>query len=76
MKTSLIIEDSIYDKAKQFALQTGKSISEVISLWARIGMEASNSKKRAKNSKLKTVDLGSEVSMNLDSRRDWMDTLD
>lgn len=76
MKTSLIIEDSVYDRARQLALKTGKNISEVISMWARIGMEASTNKKTTKNPVLQTVDLGSTVNIDLSSRRDWMDTLD
>lgn len=76
MKTSLIIEDSIYDRAKLLALKTGKNISEVISMWARIGMEVSANKKPSKNPVLQTVDLGNTVNIDLSSRRDWMDTLD
>lgn len=76
MKTSLVLEDSLYNKAKQAALKTGKSISEIISLWARIGMEASNTKKRSKNPILNTVDLGDTSLIDLSSRRDWMDSLD
>ena len=76
MKTSLIIEDSVYDRAKQLALKTGKNISEVISMWARIGMEASANKKSSKNRTLQTVDLGDTINLDLSSRRDWMDTLD
>lgn len=76
MKTSLIIEDSLYHQAKSFALKTGMTISEVISSWARVGMERSRERKKVDLGSLKAVDLGEPLIGELHSRRDWIDLLD
>jgi hypothetical protein len=75
MKTSLNIEDSLYHLAKKEAASRGKTISEVISSWARIGMEYLSKKGKEKRPALKTVNLGSTSQIDLNSRRDWMDLL-
>lgn len=77
MKTSLIIEDSLYQAAQKEAQKTGKTISDTLSHWARIGREAlGQRKKNASPAKLHPVDLGGPPSIDLNCRRDWMDALD
>ena len=38
MKTSLTIEDSLFKAAKKEADRLGKTVSEMISLWARVAI--------------------------------------
>ena len=73
MKTSLIIDDRVFEEAKMESARSGKSISEVISLWASLGREAWRAKKP--NKKFEPLDLGEEK-LDLSSRKDWMDALD
>jgi len=75
MKTSLIIEDSLFKAAKREAEKMGKTISETISLWARVGRETLLKRKKIQTS-LKTVNLGGPAKIDLSSRRDWMDELE
>lgn len=74
MKTSLNLDDGLYEDAKHEALRSGRSLSETITAWARLGrnVERSRAKKRPK---LAPVDLGRPL-MNIDSRDAVMDSLD
>lgn len=75
MKTSLVIDDYIYREARKKALQEKKTLSEILSLWARAGMEALKQKKRnIKASSLKRVNLG-KLLIDINSRNEWMDLL-
>jgi hypothetical protein len=75
MKTSLIIEDSLFKAAKEEADRLGKTVSEMISLWARAGREIMRKPPR-RSSKLKTVDLGGPSRIDLSSRKEWMEELE
>lgn len=75
MKTSLIISDQIYKKAKKKASQEGKSLSEVISYWAELGQLAEKEKKTAVKSVFQPVSLG-KLKVDLTSRDHWMEALD
>ena len=75
MKTSLIIDDKIFQEAKKEAAQSGRSISEVISHWARAGRDEWMERKRSKKKDFKPVDLGS-LQLDLSSRRNWMEELE
>lgn len=39
MKTSLVIDDQLFRTARAEAVRQGKTISELLSYWARIGWE-------------------------------------
>lgn len=75
MKTSLIIEDSLYRAAKTEAERTGKTISQTISFWASAGRLALKGEKRKKKRVIPVLNLG-EPRLDLTSRRDWLDLLD
>lgn len=75
MKTSLVIEDRLFREAQKDSRAKGKTISETISHWARVGWETlKNTRKGSK--RLRSVDLGGPALVDLSSRRDWMETLD
>lgn len=74
MKTSLIIEDELFESAKREALKSGKTLSEVISTWARKGRDIMRRKSPPKN-KFKPVDLGSDAQVDLTKRSEWMEDL-
>ena len=77
MKTSLIIDDRLFREARKEAQKTGKTLSEMISHWARIGWETlRKSRSRPTKGEFKAVNLGGPSKIDLRSRRDWMDTLD
>lgn len=77
MKTSLNLEDSLVKAAQKEIQKTGKSLSDTISHWARVGRDHLAKKKRASSpKKLKTVNLGGPSRVDLSSRRDWKDLLD
>ncbi|MBI1869565.1 MAG: hypothetical protein HYS07_00050 [Chlamydiae bacterium] len=76
MKTSLIIEDRLFRAAQKEAHREGKTLSETISFWARVGWESLRRSKHHPRHPVKPVDLGGPSSINLKSRRDWMDLLD
>lgn len=76
MKTSLVIDDRVFEDAKKEADKSGRTISEVISKWAQLGRETwkqSQKKQRAKEFKAK--DLGAPQ-IDLSSRKDWMEELE
>ncbi|MBI4366061.1 MAG: hypothetical protein HY543_04500 [Deltaproteobacteria bacterium] len=76
MKTSLILDDRVFQAAKRESQRSGRSLSALISDWARIGLETLKHTAKRKHRQLKTVDLGGPARLDLNSRRDWMDTLD
>lgn len=76
MKTSLNIEDSIFEAAQQEALKSHKTVSELISYWARVGREMLRKQLKARKKQLKPVNLGGPAQIDINSRRDWMDLLD
>ncbi len=76
MKTSLIVDDSLFRDAKKEAEKEKKTLSEVLSHWARIGRDVLKKTKKAGQAPLKSIDLGGPAAVDLNSRRDWMDTLD
>lgn len=75
MKTSLIIEDRVFEDARKEASKSGRSISEVISQWAVLGREAWRQKKAGPRKKFKPLDLGLEK-VDLTNRKEWMEELD
>lgn len=75
MKTSLNIDNDVFDAAKLAALQTGRPVSEIISRWAAIGYEAVSGK-AAPPKNFSPADLGGAPRMDLTRRKDWMDALD
>jgi hypothetical protein len=74
MKTSLTIDDAVYRDAQKEARRTGKTLSETISEWARLGRRLVRQQRNRQRS-LRTVDLGKPL-LNIDSRADWMEALD
>ena len=76
MKTSLNIEGSLFQAAQKEAQKQGRTLSETISLWARIGRDTLVRKKRLTKQPFHPADLGGNARIDLASRRDWMDTLD
>lgn len=74
MKTSLIIEDEIFESAKQEAMKSGKTLSEVISYWARKGRDVLK-QNRKKKVEFKPVDLGGDARIDLTKRGEWMEDL-
>jgi len=76
MKTSLVIEDSLFREAEKHAQREKKTLSEVISYWARLGRDLLRQQKKARGKKLCSLDLGGPASIDINSRREWMDLLD
>lgn len=76
MKTSLNIDDFVFKSARKEALKQKTSVSEIISLWARLGLESLKKITKNKTSVFKPADLGGASTLDLTNRRDWMDTLD
>lgn len=75
MKTSLIIDDRVFDDAKKEAHKTGKAVSEVISQWAAIGRDLWRKKTTTAPKKFKSLNLGVEK-IDISNRQDWMTELD
>lgn len=75
MKTSLNLNDDVFEAAKREALRTGRTISEIVSEWARTGRDALKNKAR-RGKKFQPVDLGGAAQIDLSSRRNWMEALD
>jgi hypothetical protein len=74
MKTSLIIDDRVFEEAKKEASKSGRSLSEIISQWAALGREVWRQKKRQNLKKFKALNLGREK-IDLTSRKEWMEDL-
>jgi len=75
MKTSLILDDRVFEDAKKESHKTGKSISEIISTWSSLGRDLWRQKKGQPAKKFKPLDLGSEK-IDLTNRKDWMEALE
>lgn len=76
MKTSLIIDDRIFEDAKKEADKTGSTISEVISKWAQVGREMwKQNQKRKKTKEFRARNLGAPL-IDLTNRKNWMEELE
>lgn len=75
MKTSLVLDDRVFEEAKKESLKTGKSVSEIISEWAAIGRDQWKKLKTKKTKSFKPLDLGDQK-IDLTSRKEWMEDLD
>jgi hypothetical protein len=76
MKTSLVIDDKIFEDAKKEADKTGKTISEVISKWAQVGREFWKKEQKSKHIKeFKARSLGAPM-IDLTNRKNWMEELE
>lgn len=76
MKTSLVIDDRVFEDAKREADKSGKTISEVISKWAQVGRDAfKQAHKNQLPKEFKAKDLG-VPQIDLSSRKDWMEELE
>lgn len=75
MKTSLILDDRVYEDAKKESHKTGKAISEIISSWASLGRDVWRQKKRKSSKPFQPLNLGEEK-IDLTNRKDWMGELD
>lgn len=75
MKTSIILDDRVFEEAKKEASRSGRSLSEIVSHWAALGREVWKSKKAPTPNKFKPLDLGAEK-IDLTSRKEWMEDLD
>jgi hypothetical protein len=76
MKTSLNIDDFVFKTARKEALKNKSTVGEVISLWARMGLESLKKNAKAKVPVFKPADLGGVARLDLHNRRDWLDALD
>ncbi len=76
MKTSLNIDDFVFKTARKEALKNNQSVSDVISLWARLGLQSLKQSSKSKTLNFKPADLGGASKLDLTNRRDWMDALD
>jgi hypothetical protein len=69
MKTSLILDDRVFEDAKKESHRTGKAISEIISSWASLGRDLWRQKKRKAPKSFKPLNLGEEK-IDLSNRKD------
>ncbi|OGQ36635.1 MAG: hypothetical protein A3F16_00945 [Deltaproteobacteria bacterium RIFCSPHIGHO2_12_FULL_43_9] len=74
MKTSLILDDRIFEDARNESVKTGRSLSEIISQWASLGRSLLKKKTR-KPSNFKAADLGSQK-IDITNRKEWMEELE
>lgn len=76
MKTSLIIDDRIFEDAKKEADKTGRTISDVISKWAQVGRDFWKKEQKSKRPKqFKPRSLGKPM-IDLSNRKNWMEELE
>lgn len=75
MKTSLILDDRVFEDAKKESHKTGRSISEIISSWASLGRDVWRQKKGTVSKSFKPLNLGEEK-IDLTNRKEWMGELD
>ncbi len=75
MKTSLILDDRVFEDAKNESHKTGKAISEIISSWASLGREVWRQKKAKTSKPFQPLNLGEEK-IDLTNRKEWMGELD
>ncbi len=75
MKTSLNISNSLYQKAKKKSANEGKTLSEVISLWAELGQKLEEERVKKPKKKFTPISLG-KMKVDVSSRAHWMEILD
>lgn len=75
MKTSLNIENHLFDALKREALRQKKTLSEVLCEWARAGYEILGNRGKKSRRKLRGVNLGGAAQIDINSRKEWMDLL-
>lgn len=75
MKTSLILDDRVFEEAKKEATKSGRSISEIVSQWAALGRDVWRQRKSQSAKTFKPLNLGAEK-IDLTTRKEWMETLD
>jgi hypothetical protein len=75
MKTSLVIDERVFEDAKKESLRTGKSLSEIISEWASLGRELWKKKGTKKLNKFVPLNLGVQK-IDLNNRKEWMESLE
>lgn len=77
MKTSLVIDDRVFEEAKKESVKSGRTISEIISKWAQIGRDVlrQNQKDQKSRKEFKPRDLG-QPRIDLSNRKDWMEELE
>ena len=73
MKTSLVLSDYVFKAAQRESVESHKTISEIISQWAQLGLEALRSQKEKPAGKFKPISVG-KVLVDVNSRH-WMDQL-
>ena len=73
MKTTLVLDDALFDEAKRLAHKSNRSISAIISERANLGRSIEKQRRPEKHS-LQTVDLGAPL-MSFDSRDAVMEAL-
>lgn len=76
MKTSLNIDPELFKAAKKEAARSGRTLSDVISNWAKLGKLEFERKLGKKQITFQGADLGGSSKVDLTSRKDWMDKLD
>lgn len=76
MKTSLIIDDTLFKAAQKDALKKKTTLSSVINDWARLGRAAFQKSRKSVLKRVVAVDLGGPASLDVNSRKQWMDLLD
>jgi hypothetical protein len=75
MKTSLILDDRVFEEAKKEASKSGRSLSDIVSQWAAMGRDVWRQKKLQNAKKFKALDLGLEK-IDLTNRKEWMEDLE
>ena len=77
MKTSLNLDEALYLAAKEETLKTGKPLSEIVSVWARLGQNLYFKNAQAKKqTKFKPVHLGGGAHIDINCRRYWLEMLE
>ncbi len=75
MKTSLNLDDRVFEDAKKEAVKTGKAVSEIVSLWAALGRDVWRSRKAQAPKQFTPLNLGEEKA-DLTNRQEWMEALE
>ena len=74
MKTSLNLDDRVFEDAKKESLKTGRAVSDIVSAWASLGRDIWRQKNKQKSKTFKPLNLGQEK-VDITNRKDWMETL-
>lgn len=75
MKTSLNIEDRLFGLLQRESIRQKKTLGEILSEWARVGYEALCKQGKKGKRRLRSVNLGGETRIDINSRKEWMDLL-